>query len=168
MNRHRTIGWYFELLYRWLKEAVLGVRQGIRLITNTLVDLHQEKEVEVEQVWVDDGTQPIVTQQPTVGGNAGQPLEIVMCEVVTNETDEVGLFQGLWSFLRNEKPRDYTAVDGILMILLLDLKAKAVHLGADAVVSTTIKSVRGVDDSGQRRIKMSAIGTAIRLKGKIS
>ena len=95
MNRHRTIGWYFELLYRWLKEAVLGVRQGIRLITNTLVDLHQEKEVEVEQVWVDDGTQPIVTQQPTVGGNAGQPLEIVMCEVVTNETDEVGLFQGL-------------------------------------------------------------------------
>jgi uncharacterized protein YbjQ (UPF0145 family) len=115
--------------------------------------------------WVDVDSAPVVTQQPTLGGDAGQAIEIVMSEVISVDSDEKGLFHGLGRFLLAERPQDYTAADGVLLKLLSELQKKARHLEADAVVSTTIKSVRGVDDSGKPRIKMTAIGTAIRLKG---
>ncbi|MEM9472031.1 MAG: hypothetical protein AAGA00_08735 [Pseudomonadota bacterium] len=164
MNSQRVISRLLNLVFDWLKQAAKWPDSVFNWIATTFRRQQQPASEEIDD-WVDDGPAPVVTQQPTVGGDAGQPLEIVVSEVVSDENDEIGMFTGLGAFLRTEKPRDYTVADGVLQKLVTELKNKAVHLGADAVVSTTIKLVRGVDDSGQRRLKMSAIGTAIRLKG---
>ena len=156
-----------SLAGRWLSRLA-RLPSIARKWSEHVFNWYSQRSGEEIETWADTGVAPVVTQQPTVDGDAGQPLEIVMSEVVSDESDEKGLFYGLGSFLRRERPREYSATDGVLQKLLSELKNKAVLLGADAVVSTTIKSVRGVDDSGQLRIKMSAIGTAVRLKGSNS
>lgn len=154
----------YRLISKWLNQVVT-IPFIVRKWREQIINWFNKRSSDEIGDWVDTGTAPVVTQQPAVDGDSGRPLEIVMSEVVSDESDEKGLFHGLGSFLRRERPREYSATDGVLAKLLLELKSKAVHLGADAVVSTTINSVRGVDDSGQLRIKMSAIGTAVRLKG---
>jgi len=105
-----------------------------------------------------------LTQQPTVNGRFGTPLQMVACEVVSIESDNSVLFNGLGRFLHAQKLQVETAVDLALIKLIGELREKAKHLGADAVVSVSISSIRGVGAGGQRHLRISAVGTAIRFQ----
>lgn len=109
---------------------------------------------------------PAVTQQPTISGEYGQPLQVVISELVLSESDGVSMFHGLRSFLRAEQTQDQTTVDLALSRLISDLQRKAEKLGADAVVNVSVSSTRGVGAGGQRRLRISATGTAIRFEEK--
>ena len=156
--------------HRWLESVSHGSKRVFGWLNLTRLwkfvwSGGQKKPAENVKKWADDGHSPIVTQQPTVGGNAGEPMDIIVSEVESSEDLEYRMFHGFEHFIRGGKLRDYTVADSVLLKLISELKGKAMQMGADAVVSTTIKSVHGVDDSGKRRIKMSAIGTAVRIRG---
>jgi|EndMetStandDraft_8_1072994.scaffolds.fasta_scaffold101825_3 uncharacterized protein YbjQ (UPF0145 family) len=109
---------------------------------------------------------PAISMQPSIEGQTGQPIGVVMAEVVCMEQDENDLFAGLRTFIRGELPAQRTSTDIALEKLLRELRRKGRGLGADAILSTTIKLLRGADSTGQKLLKMSAIGTAVALPSR--
>ena len=110
---------------------------------------------------IDNG--PVVTQQATVGGQGGTPLQILIAEVVVADTVEASLLSGLWEFLKARGAKSETAADIAVEQLTAELKKKAEFIGADAVVNVAVSSTRGVEQGGQRRARFTAVGTAIQL-----
>ncbi len=108
-----------------------------------------------------DGLRPVVTMQPTVGGDAGEPIAIVIAEVVCPENEENDLFAGLGAFVRAEPPAENAAADVALEKLLRELGLKGRKLGADAILSTNFELLRGVHTAGKKVLKMRATGTAV-------
>jgi uncharacterized protein YbjQ (UPF0145 family) len=106
---------------------------------------------------------PVVTMQPTVGGEAGEPIAIVVAEVICFEHEESNLFAGLGAFIRAELPTGKVATDIALEKLMRELCSKGRKLKADAIVSTNIKLLRGIRTAGHKLLKMTATGTAITL-----
>ena len=109
------------------------------------------------------GMRPAITMQPTIGGEAGEPLGIVIAEIISPETEENDLFAGLGAFTRAELPAEKTAADMALEKLLRELGLKGRKLGADAIVSTKIELLRGVNAGGHKVLRMMGAGTAIAL-----
>jgi uncharacterized protein YbjQ (UPF0145 family) len=109
---------------------------------------------------------PIVTQQPTVGGEAGEPVGVVIVEVVCLESDETELFSGLGTFIRGRLPAEKAPAATALEKLIGKLRLEAGKLGADAVLSTSIKLVRGANAAGHKLLKMTAVGTAVVLPSR--
>ena len=107
------------------------------------------------------GLRPAITMQPTLGGEAGEPLGIVIAEIDCPETEENDLFAGLGAFTRGELPAEKTAADIALEKLLRELGRRGGKLGADAIVSTRIEMLRGVDAGGYKVLRMTGAGTAI-------
>jgi uncharacterized protein YbjQ (UPF0145 family) len=107
------------------------------------------------------GLRPAVTMQPTLAGEAGAPVGVVIAEVVCLDHDENDLFAGLGAFIRAELPAQKTATDIALAKLLGELCLKGRKLGADAILSADIKLLRGTDAAGHRLLKMIATGTAV-------
>ena len=107
------------------------------------------------------GSHPIVSQQPTIQGEAGQPIGIVIAEVVCPVNEENDLFAGLGAFIRAELPAERAPTDVTLEKLLSELRLKGSKLGADAILSTSIKLLRGADAAGHKLLKMTATGTAV-------
>jgi uncharacterized protein YbjQ (UPF0145 family) len=110
---------------------------------------------------VSRGLRPAITMQPTVGGEAGEPLGIVFAEVVCPENEENDLFAGLAEFVRAERPAEKAATDIALEKLLQELGLKGRKLGADAIVSTNFHLLRGVHTAGHKVLRMTATGTAV-------
>lgn len=107
------------------------------------------------------GLRPPVTMQPTLAGEAGRPVGVVIAEVVCPGHDEHDLFAGLGAFIRAELPAQKTATDIALERLLGELCLKGRKLAADAILSTDIKMLRGTDSAGNKLLKMVATGTAV-------
>jgi uncharacterized protein YbjQ (UPF0145 family) len=107
------------------------------------------------------GLHPVISMQPTLGGRAGEPVGIVMAEVVCPETEHPDLFAGLGTFVRGASPAEKAPTDIALKRLLSELGAKGGKLGADAILSTQIGLVRGVHKAGRRVIRITATGTAV-------
>lgn len=107
------------------------------------------------------GLRPPVTMQPTIGGEAGEPVGIVIAEVVCLENEENNLFAGLGRFIRAEPPAAKATTDIALEQLLRELGLKGRELGADAILSTHIKLLRGVHAAGHKVLRMTATGTAV-------
>lgn len=104
---------------------------------------------------------PIVTQQPTVRGESGEPVGVVIVEVVCLESDETDLFAGLGTFIRGRLPAEKAPAATALEKLMCKLRLEGRKLGADAILSTSIKLVRGANAAGHKLLKMTAIGTAV-------
>jgi len=109
--------------------------------------------------------EPIITQQAAVEGDPGEVVRMVIAEVLALDHDDSGPFRGLGDFIRAERPQIETPADRALVQLTRDLRHKARRLGADAVVNVRVHSLRGVGQ-GQRRLRISAVGTAVRLTGR--
>jgi uncharacterized protein YbjQ (UPF0145 family) len=112
------------------------------------------------------GLRPAVTMQPTIAGEAGEPVGVVIAEVVCADQEENDLFAGLGAFIRAELPTQKTATDIALEKLLGELCLKGRRLAADAILSTDIKLLRGTDAAGHRLLKMIATGTAVILPSR--
>jgi uncharacterized protein YbjQ (UPF0145 family) len=104
---------------------------------------------------------PAITMQPTLDGEAGEPVGIVIAEVICRENEENDLFAGLAAFVRGELPAAKGTADRALDKLLGELRRKSRKLGADAVLSTSISTLRGADSAGRKLLKMIATGTAV-------
>jgi uncharacterized protein YbjQ (UPF0145 family) len=104
---------------------------------------------------------PIVTQQPTVRGESGEPVGVVIVEVVCLENDENDLFAGLGTFIQGRLPAEKAPAVTALEKLTCKLRREGRKLGADAILSTSIKLVRGANAAGHKLLKMTAIGTAV-------
>jgi uncharacterized protein YbjQ (UPF0145 family) len=109
------------------------------------------------------GQRPAITMQPTLRGEAGDPIGIVVAEIVCHVSDENDLFAGLAAFVRAEMPAEKASTDRALDRLLGELRRKGRRLGADAILSTTIRMVRGSDAGGHKLLKMIGTGTAVLL-----
>jgi uncharacterized protein YbjQ (UPF0145 family) len=109
------------------------------------------------------GLRPAVTMQPSFGGESGDPLGIVMAEVVCLENEENDLFAGLGAFLRGELPVQQPVTDIALEKLMRELSRKGRKLGADVILSINIKLLRAKDMAGRKLLKMVATGTAVKL-----
>lgn len=109
------------------------------------------------------GRHPAITMQPSLGGVSGQPLAIIIAEVICPESEENDLFAGLSAFVRGEMPADQTPSDLALDMLLEKLSRKGRKLGADAIVSTHFKLMRGTHGAGRKLLKLTATGTAVTL-----
>jgi uncharacterized protein YbjQ (UPF0145 family) len=109
------------------------------------------------------GLRPAVTMQPTIGGESGAPLGIVIAEVICRETEENDLFAGLGAFTRAELPAAKTATEIALEQLLRELGMKGRKIGADAIVAAKFELLRGVNAAGHKVLRMTAAGTAIAL-----
>lgn len=109
------------------------------------------------------GRHPAITMQPTLRGISGEPLAIVIAEVICPESEENDLFAGLAAFVRGEMPADQTPSDLALDMLLEKLSRKGRKLGADAIVSTHFKLMRGTHGAGRKLLKLTATGTAVAL-----
>ena len=110
------------------------------------------------------GQRPAITMQPTFRGEAGDPIGIVVAEIVSRESDENDLFSGLAAFVRAQMPAEKVTADRALDKLLGELRLKGRRLGADAILSTSIRMVRGSDSAGHKLLKMIGTGTAVRLR----
>jgi uncharacterized protein YbjQ (UPF0145 family) len=108
-----------------------------------------------------NGLQPAVTMQPTLAGEAGTPVGVVIAEVVCPDHDENELFAGLGAFIRAELPAQKTPAEIALARLLGELCLKGRNLAAGAILSTDIKLLRVTDAAGHRLLKMIATGTAV-------
>jgi uncharacterized protein YbjQ (UPF0145 family) len=108
-----------------------------------------------------NGLRPAVTMQPTIRGEAGKPVGVVIAEVVCPDEEEDDLFAGLGAFIRAELPTQKAPIDIALEKLLGELCRKGRGLAADAILSTDIKLVRGTDSGGHKLLKMIATGTAV-------
>lgn len=104
---------------------------------------------------------PVVTMQPTVAGEAGEPVGVVIAEIVCPDHEEDDLFAGLGAFIRAGLPEQKAATDIALEKLLGELCSKGRKLAADAILSTDITLLRGTDAAGHRLLKMIATGTAV-------
>lgn len=111
---------------------------------------------------------PIVTQQPTVQGEPGEPVGVVIVEVICQESDENDLFAGLGTFVQGQLPAEKAPAETALEQLMGKLRLEGRKLGADAILSTSIKLVRGANAAGHKLLKMTAIGTAVVLPFKPS
>jgi uncharacterized protein YbjQ (UPF0145 family) len=111
-----------------------------------------------------DGPHPAITTQPTFRGQAGDPIGIVIAEVICRENEENDLFAGLAAFVRAELPAGKAITDKALDKLLDELRRKGRRLGADAILSTNIRTLRGADATGRKLLKMIATGTAVVLR----
>ena len=107
------------------------------------------------------GLHPVVTMQPTLRGEAGEPVGIIVAEVICPENEENDLFAGLAAFIRAEAPEEKAIADIALEKLLGKLGAKGRKLRADAIVATNIELLRGVSKSGRKVLRMRATGTAV-------
>ncbi len=108
------------------------------------------------------GWHPAITMQPALRGEPGDPLAIVIAEVTCPESEETNLFAGLAAFVRGGMPADQTPSDLALDMLLEKLCRKGRKIGADAIVSTHFKLMRGTH-SGGKLLKLTATGTAVAL-----
>jgi uncharacterized protein YbjQ (UPF0145 family) len=109
------------------------------------------------------GLRPAITMQPTLRGEPGEPLAIVIAEVICPESEENSLFAGLGAFVRGEMPADKTPSDLALEMLLDKLCRKGRKLGADAILSTHFKLMRGTHSAAGKLLKLTATGTAVAL-----
>jgi uncharacterized protein YbjQ (UPF0145 family) len=107
------------------------------------------------------GLRPAITMQPTIAGEAGRPVGVVIAEVVCPDEEENDLFAGLAAFIRAELPMQKAATDIALEKLLGALCLKGRRLEADAILSTDIKLLRGTDAAGHKLLKLVATGTAV-------
>jgi uncharacterized protein YbjQ (UPF0145 family) len=112
------------------------------------------------------GLYPVISTQPTMSGEAGEAVGIVIAEVVSLENEEGDLFAGLGAFIRAELPQDRAVTQMTLEKLLRELSLKGRKLRADAILSTTITLLRGTNTAGHRLLKMTATGTAVVLPNK--
>lgn len=103
-----------------------------------------------------------VTQQPTLEGTTGSPLGLVFAEHETEDRIAAHPFRGLRAFIQSGYYRADSPAERALAALEKDLGVKAARLGADAVVNVRVNAIRGSGQGG-KRIKFSAVGTAIRL-----
>ena len=127
-----------------------------------LLDEDQGRPMNEERVMrASHGLRPAVTMQPTIGGEGGDPIGIVIAEVVCPENEENDLFAGLGAFVRAEPPAENAATDVALEKLLRELGLKGRKLGADAILSTNFELLRGVHTAGKKVLKMRATGTAV-------
>lgn len=107
----------------------------------------------------------IVTQQPFVNGRVSEVLRLVTSEILTKDEGHNGLFRGLSFFVRGKPILVDDVMDGALAKISDNLRDKARQVGANAVVSVRVQAVRGVESDGPRLIRISAVGTAVRLIG---
>ncbi len=112
------------------------------------------------------GLYPVISTQPTISGEAGEPVGIVIAEVVSLENEEGDLFAGLGAFIRAELPQNRAVTEITLQKLLCELSLKGRKLKADAILSTTIRLLRGTNAAGHKLLKMTATGTAVVLPNK--
>lgn len=106
----------------------------------------------------------IVSQQASINGQTGRVLEIIAADIVTADEEESGLFNGLVDFVRAKPMFSFRAMERAMGPVSQALRTKARTIGADAVLNVRIHTTRGVDMSGGRLIRLSAIGTAVRLE----
>ena len=108
------------------------------------------------------GRIPHLTQQAQVNQQRGEPIQILISEIVIIDRKKVRLFGGIRSFFYGRAVLAKTSADLAIDRLSDDLREKASILGADAVVSLSINAVRGVESGGQRLVRFTAVGTAVR------
>ncbi|MFZ9128852.1 MAG: heavy metal-binding domain-containing protein [Pseudomonadales bacterium] len=106
----------------------------------------------------------VVSQQASINGQTGRVLEIIAADIVTVDAEERGLFAGLANFVRAKPMYSVGAMERAMAPVSQALRSKARSLGADAVLNVRIHTTRGVDVRGGRLIRLSAIGTAVRLE----
>lgn len=106
----------------------------------------------------------VVSQQASFNGQTGHVLEIIAADIVTADEEESGLFNGLANFVRAKPMYSFGAMERAMGPVSQALRSKARTLGANAVLNVRIHTTRGVDMSGGRLIRLSAIGTAVRLE----
>ena len=106
----------------------------------------------------------IVSQQASINGQTGRVLEIIAADIVTVDAEERGMFTGLTDFVRAKPMYSPGAMERAMAPVSQALRSKARTLGADAVLNVRIHATRGVDVRGGRLIRLSAIGTAVRLE----
>lgn len=106
----------------------------------------------------------VVSQQASINGQTGRVLEIIAADIVTVDAEERGLFSGLANFVRAKPIYSVGAMERAIAPVSQALRSKARSLGADAVLNVRIHTTRGVDVRGGRLIRLSAIGTAVRLE----
>lgn len=109
----------------------------------------------------------IVSQQPTVGGDTGRVLQMIAADMVMVDVEEKGLFTGLAAFVQARPVHSEGAVERAITRITEDLRFKASCIGADAVLNVQVNTTRGVDASGSRLVRLSAVGTAVRLGAAI-
>ena len=109
------------------------------------------------------GLRPAITMQPTIKGEAGEPIGIVVAETDCIENEGNDLFAGLGSFIRTGLPAHKSPTDIALERLLRKLCVKGRKLGADAILSINIELLHGGWAAGHQVLKMTATGTAVLL-----
>ena len=106
----------------------------------------------------------VVSQQASIHGQTGRVLAIIAADIVTVDEEESGLFTGLANFVQAKPMYSVGAMERAMEPVSQALRSKARTLGADAVLNVRIHTTRGVDIRGGRLIRLSAIGTAVRLE----
>ena len=107
---------------------------------------------------------PPVTQQADLAGKTGQPLSILVTDMVVPDQLEYGLLSGLGNFLRTGLVIEKTALDQAVLEITIDIARKAAAIAANAVVAADIHMSRGMDAGGKKFIRISIIGTAVDLE----
>lgn len=104
----------------------------------------------------------IVSQQAHIIGKPSTVIQIIAADMVTVDREESGLFVGLVNFIRTKPIHNKGALELAMTPITEALKTKARSLGADAVLNVRIHTTRGVEKTGSRLIRLSAVGTAVR------
>ncbi len=104
----------------------------------------------------------IVSQQAHIIGKPSTVVQIIAADMVTVDREESGLFVGLVNFIRTKPIHNKGALELAMTPITEALKTKARSLGADAVLNVRIHTTRGVEKTGSRLIRLSAVGTAVR------
>ncbi|WP_435228771.1 heavy metal-binding domain-containing protein [Pseudopelagicola sp. nBUS_20] len=104
----------------------------------------------------------IVSQQAHIIGKPSTVIQIIAADMVTVDREESGLFVGLVNFIRTKPIHNKGALELAMTPISEALKTKARSLGADAVLNVRIHTTRGVEKTGSRLIRLSAVGTAVR------
>ncbi|WP_435136187.1 heavy metal-binding domain-containing protein [Pseudopelagicola sp. nBUS_19] len=104
----------------------------------------------------------IVSQQAHIIGKPSTVVQIIAADMVTVDREESGLFVGLVNFIRTKPIHNKGALELAMTPITEALKTKARSLGADAVLNVRIHTTRGVEKTGSRLIRISAVGTAVR------
>ncbi len=107
----------------------------------------------------------IVTQQPGLGDRPNEVVSIISSEVVAIDPEGRGLFRGLGSFLRAQPLKSDGAMEWAVDRILGRLRKRAFEIGADGVLNVRVHMIRGVEASGSKLVRISAIGTAVRFVG---
>ncbi len=104
----------------------------------------------------------IVSQQAHIIGKPSTVIQIIAADMVTVDREESGLFVGLVNFIRTKPIHNKGALELAMTPITEALKTKARSLRADAVLNVRIHTTRGVEKTGSRLIRLSAVGTAVR------